>query len=374
MTAFARAHELSADSDAALRSMLDTAAETGRPIGKGVTLASDFHVGPIFEDSTVYELDAKMFGVTNGPLAPTPRSSTEILSRNDFKYDFRGVPLIATYQLRNARGLTSFPSEQVILDRNTTDNTFGFGVAPTLRAGRFGLSINPSIDFTVRRDSNVPLTLDQNLFRQQVYLQTTPLFNWLTIKAYGSHETGPFIDQNESSRDLVGNLDFVVGQPWGRNAIVTGYHVRDFTITPTDREYYSTSSYAGYQRAWGRDKQLKTTFLGEYIRSWRVQDGFFAIAQAMRPAAQVEWRGTRWGADGYFALTRGQGFHLYDNTQSSFFISYTRPWRYNTSDSAGPVGVDFPLRFSLGIAQQSFWNFSGDNRSAFVPVIRVSFF
>jgi hypothetical protein len=172
----------------------------------------------------------------------------------------------------------------------------------------------------------------------------------------------------------VGNLDFVVGQPWGRNAIVTGYHVRDFTITPSEREYYSTSSYVGYQRAWGRDKQLKTTFLGEYIRSWRVQDSFFAIAQAMRPAAQVEWRGTRWGADGYFALTRGQGFHLYDNTQSSFFISYTRPWRYNTSDSAGPVGVDFPLRFSLGIAQQSFWNFSGDNRSAFVPVIRVSFF
>ena len=374
MMAFARAHELSSESDNATRALLDTAGDTGRPIGKGFTLASDFRVGPIFEDATVYELDSKMFGVTNGPLAPTPRSSTEILSKNDFKYDFRGLPLIATYQLRNARGRTSFPSEQVILDRNTTDNTFGFGAAPSLRAGRFGVSINPSIDFTIRRDANVPFELNQNLFRQQVYLQTTPLFNWLTIKAYGSHETGSFALRNVDSRDLVGNLDFVVAQPWSRNAIVTGYHVRDFTLTPSDREYFSTSSYVGYQRAWGRDKQLKTTFLGEYIRSWRVQDSFFAIAQAMRPAAQVEWKGTRWGADGYFAWTRGQGFHLYDNAQSSFFISYTRPWRYNTSDSAGPVGVEFPLRFSVGIAQQSFWNFTGDNQSKFVPVIRVSFF
>jgi tetratricopeptide (TPR) repeat protein len=371
---FARAHELSSEDEVAERALLDVAGEEGRPIGKGFRLSSDTRLGGIFEDATVYTLDAKMLGVSSGAGLPAPRSSLEWLTRNDFKYRWNNLPLVMTYQLRNARGLTSFPSLGVILDRNTYDNTFGFGVAPMLRIGRAGFSFNPSIDFTIRRDRNVPQDLDQNLFRQQVYMQSTPLFNWLTIKAYGSHESGPFIRRDFSSRDLVGNLDFIVGRPWGHNAIVTGYHVRDTQLDPVQREYFTTSSYAGYQRAWGRDRALKTTFIGEYIRSWRIQDGFYALAQAMRPAVQAEWQGARWGFDGYFAWTRGQGSHIYDNAQSSFFVSYTKPWKYRTWDGAGEVGVEYPLKFSLGISQQSFFNFTGDQRSKFVPVIRLTFF
>jgi hypothetical protein len=237
-----------------------------------------------------------------------------------------------------------------------------------------GLSVNPSIDFTVRRDANVPADLDQNLFRQQVYFQTTPILNWLAVRGYASHETGPFIRKDYSSRDNVGNLDFTVGRPWGRNALVTGYHIRDFLIDKIQREYFTTSSYIGYQRAWGRDKNLKTTILGEYIRSWRIQDQFFAISQAMRPAFQVQWQGTRWGVDGNFAWTRGQGDHLYDNTQSSFLVSYTKPWKSRAYDGVGEVGVQYPLKFSAGFAQQSFINFTGDQRSRIIPVVRLSLF
>src|SRR5262249_33429418 len=160
-----------------------------------------------------------------GANAPTPRSSVEWITHNDFKRRWGSLPTVFTYQFRNARGRTSFPSENVILDRNTMDQTFGFGITPTLHIGSVGLSVNPSLAFTIRRDANVPTDLDQNLVRQQLYLQTTPIFNWLTIKAYGSHESGPFIRRYFSSRDNVANLDFTVGRPWGRNALVTGYHI-----------------------------------------------------------------------------------------------------------------------------------------------------
>lgn len=370
---FARALELSTDDDRAQKALLETAGDEGRPIGGGFNLVSNSGVGAIFEDATVYDLDAKMFG-SNATNAPTPRSSIEWLTRNDFKRRIGGVPMAFTYQFRNARGRTSFPSEDVVLDRNTMDHTFGVGITPTLRIGGFGLSLNPSIDFTVRRDANVSTDLDQNLFRQQVYFQTTPILNWLTVKGYASHETGPFIRRYFSSRDNVGNLDFTVGRPWGRNALVTGYHIRDLQLDKIQREYFSTSSYVGYQRAWGRDKKLKTTLLGEYIRSWRIQDQFYAISQAMRPAAQVQWQGMRWGADGYFTWTRGQGDHLYDNTQSSFVISYTKPWKSRAYDGIGEVGVQYPLTFSVGFAQQSFINFTGDQRSRIIPIVRLSLF
>jgi tetratricopeptide (TPR) repeat protein len=370
---FARALELSTEDDRAQRALLETAGDQGRPIGGGFTLVSNSGVGAIFEDSTVYDLDQKMFGATAAN-APTPRSSVEWISHNDFKHQWGPLPTVITYQFRNARGRTSFPSENVILDRNTIDHTFGFGITPTFHVGGVGLMLNPSIDFTVRRDANVPTDLDQNLFRQQLYLQTTPIFNWLTIRAYVSHESGPFVRRNLSSRDNVGNLDFTVGRPWGRNALVTGYHIRDFLIDKSQREYFTTSSYAGYQRTWGRDKRLKTTFLGEYIRSWRIQEQFFAISQAMRPAAQVEWQGTRWGFDGRFAWTRGQGSHLYDNMQSQFLVSYTKPLKSRTWDGAGEVGVQYPLKFSAGFAQQSFINFTGDQRSRIIPVVRLSLF
>jgi hypothetical protein len=40
----------------------------------------------------------------------------------------------------------------------------------------------------------------------------------------------------------------------------------------------------------------------------------------------------------------------------------------------GEVGVEFPLRFSFGIQQQSFFNFTGERKSTFLPVIKVTLF
>jgi hypothetical protein len=56
-------------------------------------------------------------------------------------------------------------------------------------------------------------------------------------------------------------------------------------------------------------------------------------------------------------------------------LSYVRPLRRTMGDGASSVLVDYPLRFSVGIQQQTFYNFPGDVRtSSFRPVLQISLF
>ncbi|HEX5433431.1 MAG TPA: hypothetical protein VFY05_04285, partial [Candidatus Angelobacter sp.] len=83
----------------------------------------------------------------------------------------------------------------------------------------------------------------------------------------------------------------------------------------------------------------------------------------------------RWTVQGSADLTRGEGFHLYDNTQSGFTISYMRPLRRSMSDGTGRLSVDYPLRFSVGLQQQSFYSFTGNVKTSFFrPVFQISIF
>ena len=52
------------------------------------------------------------------------------------------------------------------------------------------------------------------------------------------------------------------------------------------------------------------------------------------------------------------------------------PWRFSFDDGTGGVLVDYPLRISAGLQQQSFFSFTGQqvNTSTFRPVIRISLF
>ncbi|HYX52303.1 MAG TPA: hypothetical protein VE783_02560, partial [Candidatus Limnocylindrales bacterium] len=82
-----------------------------------------------------------------------------------------------------------------------------------------------------------------------------------------------------------------------------------------------------------------------------------------------------WNVSAAGDFTRGEGFHSYDNVQSGFMLSYVRPLRRTMGDGPGAVGVDYPLRFSIGVQQQSFYNFPGDVRtSSFRPVAQISLF
>jgi hypothetical protein len=89
-------------------------------------------------------------------------------------------------------------------------------------------------------------------------------------------------------------------------------------------------------------------------------------------------RATRhWDVQGSFVLSRGMGYHYYDNAQSEFLVSYTRGWRGSVKDGDINVPVSFPMRFSVGVQQQTFYNFPGSasaNKSILLPVVHFTLF
>jgi hypothetical protein len=169
------------------------------------------------------------------------------------------------------------------------------------------------------------------------------------------------------------NIEFTVGRPWAKTAMVTGYSLRDLQFSPVAREFFETSTYAGIARKFG--ERTKLTVLAEYLRAWRVQDQFFVLGQAARPAVRFEVNPTRnWSIEANGAYSRGMGIHDYDNVQSGLLISYTKPLHRTLDDGTGRVPVEYPLRFSIGFQQDNFMNFAGRGQAIYRPVFRLSLF
>ena len=372
ISSFARANQLAADDPTAERGLLQVSGEEGTPVPfrPNLSVQSEVATGAVFEDATLYQMDNKLFG------APVPpRSSQETDLGSTFRYHHGNfLPINGYVGVRNYRGTISIPSETLIVNRNTYDTVFNVGTTPVLRLGNAHIVLNPGLEFTIRRDTESPVQMNQQLFRQFIYLNTSPFFNWLTVRGSAIHEAGPFALQDLHSRDLGASLEFEVGRPWGSNALVTGYSVRDLLFRPLIREFFTTSTWVGMEHKFGQKTSL--TVLGKYVRSWRVQDLTFATAQALIPGARFEYKpNDRWSFDGSMDFTRGEGFHLYDNVQSGFLISYVKPIRRSVNDVNGSLNVDYPLRFSVGLQQQSFFSYTGTgSTSAFRPVVRISIF
>jgi tetratricopeptide (TPR) repeat protein len=372
VTAFAHANEIASSDDTAERAMLQVAGEEGTQVLPSTSMQNGVASAPIFVDSTIYELDNKLIGA---PTAPPPYASQATGAASIFRYNHPGWPPINTLvALQNYNGSFSLPNEPAIIQRNTFDTIFNFGTTPVFRMGNTHIVLNPGIQFDIRRDTESPVQMDQNLFRGYLYLSTSPLFHWLTLRASGIYEAGPFTEQDLHSRELVGTVEFNVGRPWGHNSFITGYYVRDLLFRPAIREFFSTSTWGGLQHTFGDTWSL--TVLATYIRSWRVQDNEFAIAQILVPGVRLQYQlKKRWTLDAAFYYTHGEGFNIYNNVQTGFLISYMKPLRRRYNDGAGEVAVDYPLSFSFGLQQQSFYNFPGSTGTFQLrPVIKVSFF
>ncbi|MBS1852885.1 MAG: tetratricopeptide repeat protein [Acidobacteria bacterium] len=376
LSAFAQASTLASreDEDDLARAQYEMAEQEGRQITPTFSLSSQATFSPQLEDINVYTLDARMLRVTDPAQLPTPRHSFQSMGAAPYRVHLNHWPVISGFVGESmTSGRISLPSINSIEERHTFDTILNGGIDPVLRVGSSAFLFHGGLQFTVRRDTVSSRDMDQNLFRQFLYVSSTPLFNWVTVQANASRETGPFVEQGLHSRDLSGSLEFTVGRPWGNTALIVGYSARDLLFRPAIREYYTTSSYVGVQRHLG--KRFTLAVLGEYLRSWRVDGDNFAIAQAMRPAVRFEYRPSlRWSVQGSFALSRGQGFHAYDNTLSEFLVSYVRPVHRNVQSGGESASVAYPMRFSFGLQQQTFYNFSGSNRTAFLPVVRLNLF
>ena len=89
-----------------------------------------------------------------------------------------------------------------------------------------------------------------------------------------------------SSNDVGARLEFTRGRPWGKTAFITGYTRRNLTFSPGDQSVLHDIHLRGHCSASSAQK-LTVTALGEYIRSFRVQDTLTATAQALRPGGTV---------------------------------------------------------------------------------------
>jgi len=258
--------------------------------------------------------------------------------------------------------------------RNTYDTTFNSGINPVFHLFGTAVSLNPGVQFTIRRDSASPIQMNQNLFRQFVYLYTGSFANWVSVSGSAIHEAGPFTEENLHSREFAASLEFQVGRPWGKTSFLTGYQGRDVLFRPLIREFFTTTMYAGVERKIG--SAWTVAGLGEYIRSWRVQDTDFAIAQAIRPGYRVDWRplASHWAVHADGTWSRGEGLSLYDNVTNEVMVSWVKGFQRPMNDGIGEVPVTYPLRISVGIEQQSFYNFNGTSRNTILPIIRINLF
>ncbi len=375
LTAFAQAAQAAGEDTNAEWAMMRTGAGEGLKINNTVSFSSDYTLEPIFEDTTVYPLDAAFSGSNGSPGSlPLPRSSIQSLWTEAFHLHIQGMPdSTGFFQVRNARGTISLPSANTIVNRDTWDYNINYTIGPQFRLGNNVFNFNAGIQETIRRDTLDPYNMNQNLFRQFVYMQTSSFFDWVSVNGFAIREAGPFTENGQRGRDLAGALEFHVGRPWAKNNLIVGWGARDQQFSPIPREFYYTSTYAGIERRFS--DRLKIRAIGEYLRSWRVEIDQYAISQAFRPAGSVVFSPTRnWSIQANAAYSRNMGIHAYDAVQSSFAVSYAMPIGRTIQQNGQEIPVHYPIRFSAGLQQQDFFNFNGPASQQFRPYVEISIF
>lgn len=379
LTAFAQAASSAGENDAVDQEILQTGANEGLRVSPTLSVLSDVSVEPIFEDTSVYVLDAKVDGVFPVPsydtaLLPPPRSSIQTQWTDAFHLHIPKLPNPSGFfQLRNARGQISVPSLHSVVNRNTTDATFNFGLNPTVHLGDNILSFNGGVQETVRRDSKDPVAMNQNLFRVYTYLNTSAFFNAVSVNGFALRESGPFTRLNLRSSMLAAQVNFRVGAPWSKTALLTGWGVNDQWYPQINTEYYYTSSYVGIAHTFS--PRLNFSALMQDVRAWRGAGPHWGIAQDILPTGTVNFKPAKyWDVNLTATYSNNRGFHVYDAVQSGISVSYALPFRRMFNASSGTVPLQYPIRFSAGLQQETFFNFPGSQSEQYRPYFEVSIF
>ncbi len=379
LTAFAQASDAAGEDQTAEQGLLQAGANEGLRVNSQLSLLSDFALAPVFEDTTVYVLDSKLdatFPVppSDGSLLPPPRSSLATQETLAYHLHLNYLPTASGFfQVRNTQGVISVPSTNSIVDRNTNDYSFNFGINPTFHLGSNVLTFNNGVQATVRRDSESPVAMNQNLFRAFTYMSTSSFFNLVSMSGFVLREGGPFTESTLHSSTSAAGVDFRVGNPWGKTALVTGWGVSDQKFSPLNNENYYTSLYAGLERQFFQRLDVKA--VAEDLRAWRVVGDNSAIAQALRPAGAIRFFPTRnWTLQAATAYSSTRGFHVYDAVQNGYSASYAMPFHRGFKDESGEVSLQYPIRFSAGLQQENFFNFPGQHNQQLRPYFGISLF
>jgi tetratricopeptide (TPR) repeat protein len=380
LTAFAQASDAAGEDQTTQEGLLETGGDEGLRVNPKLSLLSNVSMNPIFEDTTVYVLDSKLDSVNPVPISdtsllPPPRSSLQTQGTVAYHLHLNYLPTATGFfQVRNARGQISVPSLSSVVNRNTTDYSFNIGLNPTIRLGTNMVTFDGGIQETIRRDSISPVGLNQNLFRVFAYMSTSSFFNAVSVSGFFIRETGPFTESSLHSRALVGGLDFRVGEPWGKTALVTGWAANDQQFQPENIVNFYTSSYIGLDHRFSDRWDVRA--IAEDLRTWRIVGARYGIAQALRPAGTVAFRPTRnWSVQASSSYNNTRGFHVYDAVQNGFAVSYAMPFHRGFHNEGGEeIPLQYPIRFSAGMQQESFFNFPGEHSQQFRPYFSISLF
>jgi tetratricopeptide (TPR) repeat protein len=382
LTSFAQASGAEGEDESAQQGLLQLGGEEGWRVTPNLSVLSNLTVSPLFEDSTVYELDAKLdasFAVppNDTSLLPPPRSSLQTLWTGAYHLHLNHAPPAGGFfQVRNSRGQISVPATNSIVNRDTTDFTLNFGVAPTFRLGTNAISLSSGVQTTIRRDSasrESARSMDQNLFREYTYVSTGSFFNAISMNGYVIHESGPFTQSNLNSRLFTAAVNFRVGSPWGRTAMLTGWGQSKQTFTPRNFQNYFTSSYIGLEHRFG--EHLNVRAMLEDVRAWRVIDSRSGTAQNVRPTAWVSYGFMRnWDLQVTSSYSSTRSFHVYDAAQNGFSLSYALPVHRRIDDEGGPVTLAYPIRITGGVQTETFFNFPSGHNQLVRPYIGITIF
>jgi tetratricopeptide (TPR) repeat protein len=379
LTAFAQAASAAGEDQSAQQSLLAAGAAEGIMLNNKLSMLGNFSVQPTFEDTTIYVLDAKLdqpipVPPTDVALLPPLRSSLVTQGLAAYHLHLGNfVPSSGFFQIRNSKGTISVPATSSIVNRDTTDYTASFGLNPSFRLGTNSITLDTGVQGTIRRDSESPKQMDQNLFRAFAYGSTTAFFNAVSASGYVIYEGGPFTESDIHSRGLAASMNFRVGRPWGQNALITGWGATDQQFSPVGIEDYFTSSYVGFSRHFSNRWTAQAVV--EDVRAWRIVTPRSGLAQAVRYAGTVSYAPTpSWTVQASLAYENTRTYHAYDATQNGFSVSYVKALHRKINDQTGEVDAQYPLHFSAGFEQESFFNYSPGHNQEFRPYVSITIF
>jgi hypothetical protein len=68
------------------------------------------------------------------------------------------------------------------------------------------------------------------------------------------------------------------------------------------------------------------------------------------------------------------GAHVYDAVQSGFAVSYAMPVHRAFKDEGKEVELQYPIRFSAGMQQETFFNFTTGQNRQLRPYVSITLF
>jgi len=384
VSAFAEAVGVAGEDQTAQQSLLQAGATEGFRLNPNVSVLSNLIVQPIFEDSTVYVLDSKL-NSPSGPVSitdiarlPPPRSSLE-------------TSWINVYHLHRATCLRLAASSRYGTPARDlrARNQFESCIA----AQRLHLELRPGSDDppgdqrrdpqqrcsgAIRRDSLSPVQLNQNLFRAFTYFSTSSFLNAVSANGFVSGELDPFTETPVSERSLASAVNFRVGAPWSKTALVTGWGMNHQRFPSSQRgnsENYYTSSYIGLThrfKPWlGAEAIVETSAPGE----WSLSLPFIRPSRRLfdQPQRLPSLR-TRSGASRPPPRTRAHG--AFTSTTSIRTDSRCPTPGRSVAASTTKLGSppEYPIRISGGIRQETFLNFTQGHNLQFRPYVSISLF